>query len=170
MPPLLVVGAVRRPHGLRGEVVVEVRTAFPERFADGVLLLWRKAGVERPLVVRSARPAAVGMLMRFEGTDDVDAARALQGGELCVPESEAHPAPEGFFYAHEVRGFACEDASGRHLGTAAGLEATPAGPMLTVDTGGGREALVPWTRPIVVRVERERRRIVLDPPEGLLEL
>jgi 16S rRNA processing protein RimM len=42
--------------------------------------------------------------------------------------------------------------------------------MLTVDTGGGREALVPWTRPIVVRVDREARRIVLDPPEGLLEL
>ncbi len=170
MPPLLVVGAVRRPHGLRGEVVVEARTDFPERFAEGVRLLWRKGAVERPLVVRGARAAAAGILMRFEGADDVDAARALQGGELCVPESEAHPAPEGFFYAHEVRGFACEDTAGRPLGTAAGLEATPAGPMLTVDTGGGREALVPWTRPIVVRVERERRRIVLDPPEGLLEL
>ena len=170
MPSLLVVGAVRRPHGLRGEVVVEVRTDFPERFADGVRLLWRRGALERPLVVRAVRPGARGLLMRFEGTEDVDAARALQGGELCVPETEAHPAPPGFFYAHEVRGFACEDASGRPLGSVLDLESTPAGPMLTVDAGGGREALVPWTRPIVVSVDRESRRVVLDPPAGLFEL
>jgi 16S rRNA processing protein RimM len=116
------------------------------------------------------RPGNHGLLVRFEGTEDVDAARALQGGELCVPETEAHPAPPGFFYAHEVRGFGCEDASGRPLGTVLDLETTPAGPMLTVDAGGGREALVPWTRPIVVRVDRESRRVVLDPPEGLFDL
>lgn len=170
MPPLLVVGAVRRPHGLRGEVIVDVRTDFPERFAEGVRLLWRGRGAERRLVVSGVRPGARGLLMRFEGVEDVDAARALQGGELCVPEAEAHPAPEGFFYAHEVRGFSCEDETGRPLGTAADLEHTPAGPMLTVATAEGREALVPWTHPIVVRVEREARRIVLDPPEGLFEL
>jgi 16S rRNA processing protein RimM len=170
MPTLLVVGAVRRPHGLRGEVVVEVRTAFPERFADGVRLVWRRGGVEKPLVIRGVRPGGGALLMRFEGTEDVDAARALQGGELCVAEAEAHPAPPGFFYAHEVRGFVCEDASGRPLGTVLDLESTPAGPMLTVDAGGGREALVPWTRPIVVRVDRDARRVVLDPPQGLFEL
>jgi 16S rRNA processing protein RimM len=170
MSSLLVVGAVRRPHGLRGEVAVEVRTDFPERFAEGVRLVWRRDSLERPLVVRGVRPGGRGLLMRFEGTDDVDAARALQGGELCVPDTEAHPAPPGFFYAHEVRGFVCEDASGRPLGTVLDLETTPAGPMLTVDAGGGREALVPWTRPIVVRVDRESRRVVLDPPEGLFEL
>jgi 16S rRNA processing protein RimM len=170
MPPLLVVGAVRRPHGLRGEVVVEVRTDFPERFAEGARLVWRQGGLEKPLVVRGVRPFGGGLLMRFEGIEDVDAARVLQGGDLCVPETEAHPAPPGFFYAHEVRGFSCEDESGRALGTVLDLETTPAGPMLTVDAGGGREALVPWTRPIVVRVERESRRVVLDPPEGLFDL
>lgn len=170
MPPLLVVGAVRRPHGLRGEVVVEVRTEFPERFAEGLQLVWRRGALERSLVVGGVRKGSRGLLIRFAGTEDLDAARALQGGELCVPESEAHPAPPGFFYAHEVRGFACEDAAGRPLGTVMHLEGTPGGPMLTVDAGGGREALVPWTRPIVVRVDRESRRIVLDPPEGLFEL
>jgi 16S rRNA processing protein RimM len=170
MSSLLVVGFVRRPHGLRGEVVVEVRTDFPERFADGVRLVWRRGGHEKPLVVRGVRPGGNGLLMRFDGTEDVDAARALQGGELCVPETDAHPAPPGFFYAHEVRGFVCEDSSGRALGTVLDLETTPAGPMLTVDAGGGREALVPWTRPIVVRVDRDSRRVVLDPPEGLFDL
>ncbi len=110
------------------------------------------------------------MLLKFEGVNDVDAARALQGGELLVAVEDAHPAPEGFFYEHEVRGFSCEDAGGRRLGVASGLERTPAGPMLSVDVGAGREALVPFVHPIVVAVDREGRRIVLDPPEGLLEL
>jgi 16S rRNA processing protein RimM len=170
MPELLVVGRVRRPHGLDGEVSVEVLTDFPERFAAGAGLLWRGNAAERAVTVRSVRPHGERLLVRFEGVEGVDAARGLQGGELCVAERDAHPAPEGFFYDHEVRGFACEDARGRRLGAASGLAATPAGPLLTVVLESGREVLVPWTHPIVVRVDREERRIVLDPPEGLLEL
>ncbi|HTY41183.1 MAG TPA: ribosome maturation factor RimM [Thermoanaerobaculia bacterium] len=169
-PPLLVVGTVRRPHGLSGEVSVEVLTDFPERFSPGTRLLWRRGAEARELVVAGARPHGGGLLLTVEGCADVTAARALQGGELCVAEADAHPAPAGYFYSHEVRGFRCEDGSGRLLGEAAGLEATPAGAMLTVAVGDGREALVPWTYPIVVDVDREGRRIVLDPPEGLFEL
>ncbi|HTR02740.1 MAG TPA: ribosome maturation factor RimM [Thermoanaerobaculia bacterium] len=171
-PPLLVVGTVRRSHGLSGEFSVEVLSDFPERFAPGTRLLWRRGSDARELVVAGVRPHGGGLLLTVEGCGDVTAARALQGGELCVAETDAHPAPEGYFYAHEVRGFRCEDASGRVLGEATDLAATPAGPMLTVAVGGagGREALVPWTHPIVVAVDREGRRIVLDPPEGLFEL
>ncbi|HEY1434126.1 MAG TPA: ribosome maturation factor RimM, partial [Thermoanaerobaculia bacterium] len=170
MTVLLLVGLVRRPHGLTGEVSVEVLTDFPERFVLGARLVWRRGVVEKALVVRGVRPHGRRLLLAFEGVESVDAARLLSGGELCVAQDGAHPAPEGFFYAHEVEGFACEDAAGRPLGTASGLAATPAGPLLTVALGPGREALVPWTHPIVVRVDREQRRIVLDPPEGLFDL
>lgn len=170
MSPLLIVGRIRRTHGLDGEVSVDVVTDFPERFVPGALFVWRGTGPEKMLTLKSARPHTGRLLLAFEGSDTVDAARALCGGELCVSEADAHPAPEGFYYSHEVRGFACEDAAGRRLGTAAGLEATPAGPMLTVEKEAGGEALVPWTHPIVVRVERGQQRIVLDPPEGLFEL
>jgi 16S rRNA processing protein RimM len=170
MAPILVVGRIRRTHGLDGEVSVDVATDFPERFVPGAVVVWRGAGApERPLTLKSVRPHTGRLLLAFEGAETVDAARALCGGELCVAEADAHPAPDGFYYSHEVRGFTCEDAQGRRLGTASGLETTPAGPMLTVDTGAG-EALVPWTYPIVVRIERVERRIVLDPPEGLFEL
>jgi 16S rRNA processing protein RimM len=169
MSPLLVVGRIRRTHGLDGEVSVDVVTDFPERFVPGTAFVWRGHGPEETLTLKTARPHSGRILLAFEGHETVDAARALCGGELCVAEGEAHPAPEGFYYSHEVRGFSCEDAAGRRLGTASGLETTPAGPMLTVDTEAG-EALVPWTHPIVVRVERGQRRIVLDPPEGLFEL
>ncbi len=166
---MLAVGRIRKPHGLTGEVSVDVWTDFPERFAPGTSLLWRGAAPERTLSLRGVRGHRDQLLLKFEGVDDVDAARALQGGELFVPVEDAHPAPEGFYYGHEVRGFSCEDADGRVLGVASGLERTPAGPMLSVDVGPGREALVPFVHPIVVAVDREGRRIVLDPPEGLLE-
>ena len=125
---------------------------------------------ERALTLRAAREHGRRLLLSFAGVDDVDAARMLQGGELCVPMEQAHPAPAGFYYSHELAGFVCEDAAGRRLGTARDLGRTAAGPMLTVEAADGREALVPWTHPIVVRVDVPERRIVLDPPEGLFEL
>ncbi len=167
---MLAVGRIRKPHGLSGEVSVEVWTDFPERFATGLSLVWRLHAAERTLSLEGVRGRRDQMLLKFEGVDDVDAARALQGGQLCVAVEDAHPAPDGFFYEHEVRGFSCRDAGGRVLGVALGLESTPAGPMLSVDVGGGREALVPFVHPIVVDVDRAARRIVLDPPEGLLDL
>lgn len=169
MPPLLVVAEVRRTHGLAGEVLADVLTDFPERLHEGVSVVWRSGGSERTLTVRRARPHGRRLRLAFDGVETVDAARALQGGDLCVAIEDAHPAPEGFYYSHEVEGFQCQDPSGRSLGTATGLAKTAGGPMLTVEREG-REALVPWTRPIVVEVDRNARRIVIDPPEGLFDL
>ena len=170
-PELLVVARVQRPHGLSGEVSVEVRTDFPERFTPGENLVWRRdQAPERSLRLIAARPHGARMLLTFEGVGDVDAARALAGGDLCVPAARAHPAPEGFYYSHEIEGFACEDAAGHPLGSAVGLEQTPAGPLLSIAGSNGREALVPFVDEFVVRIDRESRRIVLALPEGLLEL
>jgi 16S rRNA processing protein RimM len=170
MTELLVVGHVERPHGLTGEVAVSVLTDFPERFAAGVTLLWRKGSEERSLRVAAARPHGARMLLTFEDVDDADAARALSGGDLYVESTDAFPAPADFFYSHEIRGWSCEDARGRRLGEAAGLERTPGGPLLSVETRPGKIALVPFVHGIVVEVDREGRRIVLDPPEGLMDL
>lgn len=161
---------MRRPHGLAGEVAVEVATDFPQRFRPGVRLAWSRGEETRPLVISSARPHGRRWLLRFEGIEDSRSAVELSGGELGVPEEEAAAAPEGFYYSHRLRGWTCVDARGRMLGTVAGLEQTAAGPMLTVAASDGREALVPFVRGIVVRVDEEGSRIVLDPPEGLLEL
>ena len=170
MSELLVVGRIQRPHGLSGEVSTEIVTDFPERFGCGTALLWRRGSDERSLRVAGARPHGGRLLLRFEGIVDADAARNLQGGELCVPAEAAFPAGKDFYYAHEVRGWTCEDVRGIRLGVVADLKGSPAGPLLTVQTETGKEALVPFVHGIVVRVERDGRRIVLDPPEGLLEL
>jgi len=110
------------------------------------------------------------MLLRFEGIEDAASARTLSGGDLCVPAGEAMPAPEGFYYSHAIRGFACVDREGKGLGIASGVEETPAGPLLSVTLPSGRETLVPFVAEYVVSIDREGRTIVLDLPAGLLEL
>ena len=159
-----------RPHGLAGELSVQVATAFPQRFQPGARVLWRRNDEIRALIVAGARPHGRRWLMLFEGIGDSEAARALAGGELFVPGEEAFPAPAGFYYSHEVEGWSCEDRGGRALGAVAGLEQTPAGPTLTVRKPGGGTALVPFVAAIVVEIDPAGRRIVLDPPEGLFEL
>jgi 16S rRNA processing protein RimM len=168
--PLLLVGIVRRPHGLAGELSVETTTSFPQRFVPGISLVWSRGGQERSLVVRSARPHGKRMLLGFEGVSDATTAASLAGGELCVLEREAFRLPEGFHYSHELAGLVCEDRKGRRLGQVVSLGEAPGGPLLEVETADGRRALVPFVDTIVISVERDKGRIVLDPPEGLLDL
>ena len=169
-PELLVVGRVERPHGIAGEASVSVLTDFPERFAAGATFLWKRGEESREVRIVSARPHARRMLVRFEGVADAAGARALAGGDLWIAASEAHPPPAGFFYEHEIRGWVCEDTSGRRLGEAAGLARAPGAPLLSIETAPGKIALVPFVHGIVVSVDRDARRIVLDPPEGLMDL
>jgi 16S rRNA processing protein RimM len=167
---LIVVGIVRRPHGVTGEVSVEPLTDFPERFAPGARFQWHGESTGRELEVVSARPHGSRILVRIDGVEDVDAARALAGGDLGVPEEDAVPPPDDFYYHHEVEGWRCEDSSGRLLGRVVGLERTAGGALLLVDTGRSEPVPVPFVSPIVVSVDRATRRVVLDPPDGLMEL
>lgn len=145
-------------------------TDFPDRFVSGLTLSWRRGGAERELTVATAGVQGARIRLRFEGIEDAESARELSGGELSVPEEEAVPAPEDFYYSHQVEGWRCEDTGGRLLGRVSKLERTAGGPMLSIDTGGREPVSVPFTRPIVVSVDAENQRIVLDPPEGLMEL
>jgi 16S rRNA processing protein RimM len=170
LPEFLVVARIQRPHGLTGEVSASVLTDFPERFVPGGVFVWKRGSDERSLTLSAVRPHGGRLLLAFEGIDGPEDARSLSGGDLCVSAGDAVPAPPGFFYDHEIRGWVCEDAAGRRLGEAAGLESTPAGPLLSVEIRPGKVALVPFVEGIVLEVDRPGRRIVLDPPEGLLEL
>jgi len=167
---MLLVGTVRRPHGLRGEVSVEVATDFPERFVPGSVLYWSAGVRRRVLTLRSARRHGARMLMCFEGVPGPEAAKDLAGGELSIPAREAVPPPADFYYGHEVDGWSCFDVAGNVLGVAKGLAGTAAGPLLSVETPAQKEILVPFVRPLVVSLDRTERRIVLDLPDGLLEL
>ncbi len=145
-------------------------TDFPERFVEGLRLFWRRGEAERELTVESARLRGSRVLIRFEGIADGESARDLAGGDLWIREEQAVEPPEDFYYSHSVEGWRCVDLRGRALGRASKLERTAGGPMLLVETGRAEPVSVPFTRPIVVAVDSEKKRIVLDPPEGLMEL
>jgi 16S rRNA processing protein RimM len=155
LPERLEVGRVGRAHGLHGEVSVTAVSNRPERFAPGSVLY---DGDARLLVVAS-RPHQGRWLVRFEGVSDRNAAEALRGRLLRGDPVEAPP--EGEVWVHEVIGAEVVDRAGTALGRVVAVEANPAHDLLVLDDGG----LVP----MVFLVETAPGRLVVDPPEGLLD-
>jgi 16S rRNA processing protein RimM len=167
---LLAVGFVWRPHGVAGELSVEPLGDSPDLFKAGATLLWIAGASVRELKLSSKRLHGKRLLLSFEGIGDREEADRLSAGVLCLPADRLPRMPEDFYWSHELEGWTCEDPSGQPLGTVRRLDQTVAGGQLTLATPGGREVLVPFVRPIVVAVDRASRRIVLDPPEGLMQL
>jgi 16S rRNA processing protein RimM len=155
-----VVGRIGRAHGLRGEVAVRFSSNRPERAAPGAALY---AG-ERELVVDAARPHQGRMLVHFVGVDDRTAAEALQGLELSGARlgDDEVVLDDDELWVHEVVGAEVRDRDGAVVGRVVAVEANPAHDLLVLDGG----ALVP----MVFVVEQRDGTLVIDPPEGLLDL
>jgi 16S rRNA processing protein RimM len=152
----LELGRVGRPHGVRGEVVVTLHTDRSERTTPGAVL---RAG-DRTLVVASARPHQGRWLLRFEGITDRDGAEELRGATL-VGEPLDDPG-EGRLWVHELVGDHVRDVHGNTLGRVAEVQANPAHDILVLDDG----VLVP----VVFVVDRQPGVLVVDPPDGLLDV
>ena len=167
---LVVVGHLARPHGLRGEMSVEVLTDFPERFVPGLMVIATGPAGDRrrELVVASVGPNGERLLMTFEGVPSRTEADELRGLDIAVPGGSEVARPAGFVYHFDVEGCRAVDRSGRELGVVAGLEEVGGRSLLELRTPSG-ERDVPFVAPIVVSVDLEKRVIVLDPPPGLLD-
>jgi 16S rRNA processing protein RimM len=167
----LVVGRIGRPHGVRGEVSVEVRTDSPdERFAPGAVLVTEP--VERgPLVVTRLHWHSGRLLLTFDGVVDRTAAETLRD-TLLVVDSDDLPALDDpdEFYDHQLLGLRAELLDGTALGTVEDVLHAPAEDLVAVRRPDGGELLVPFVSEIVPEVDITGGRLVIDPPEGLLEL
>lgn len=164
---LIVVGRIGRAHGLRGEVAVEIRTDAPdERFDVGTTLQTESHGTLTIAAIRSHRG---GLLVQFDGITDREAAEALRGVGLLI---DTHDLPaldaEDDFYDHQLIGLRAELVDGTAIGEVADVLHARGADLLAVRRTDGRETLVPFVRAVVPTVDAER--VVLDPPEGLLEL
>lgn len=165
-PPLLEVGRIVRAHGIRGEVVVEAVTNRSERFAAGAEL----QSVERTFVVRRAtpqggpdpagRPSRPRWIVALDGVTTRNEAEVLRGTALFAEPLD--DAPDDEVWVHELIGSEVVDVAGRALGRVTAVEANPASDLLVLEGRG----LVP----MVFVVETEPGRVVVDPPEGLLDL
>ncbi|GAA4262140.1 ribosome maturation factor RimM [Dietzia aurantiaca] len=172
----LVVGRVVKSHGVRGELVVEVRTDSPEeRFAPGSRLVGRtgrgNSTADRDVTIEAARSHSGRLLVRLEGVGDRDTADALRGMLLLV-DSGALPDPQDpdEFHDHQLVGLRVVDTSGDRLGEVVEIVHTAAGELLNIRLADGSDALVPFVTEMVPEVDLAGGTCVIDPPEGLLEL
>jgi 16S rRNA processing protein RimM len=176
-PAHLVVGHLSKPHGTRGELVVWPLTDRPDEvFAPGRrLLLGTDTGEAghppTEVVVEASRPHKRGVLIRLEGVADRNAAEALVTRYLLIPAEETEALEEGEFYYHQLLGLTVETAEGVVVGRVREVYETDPTHLLEVKgEGAGAVHLIPLSRRIVTRVDVAAGRLVIEPPEGLLEL
>jgi 16S rRNA processing protein RimM len=163
------VGQVARPHGIRGDVVVNPETDFvDERFAAGSVLWTRIAGVVEALTVARARFGGRRPVVGFAGADTVPDAERLAGAELRVPEEALLALAPGTYYLHQLVGCRMETERGDVVGEVVRVEGG-AGASLLVVNGPRGEVLVPFAASLCPIVDVDGRRIQVAAPEGLLE-
>ncbi len=166
---MLLVGEVARARGTAGEVYVNSTTDFPEtRFATGATLWGRAAAggrIER-LTVERFRSHLGRPILTFSGVADMTAADRFAGWQLRVPVSDLTTLPEHVYYHHQLVGCAVETGDGTPVGTVSRVEGDGQA-RLVIDAAGG-EVLVPLVQAFCV-VDLVARRIVVTPPEGLLD-
>lgn len=165
----LVVGRVVKPHGVHGDLVVEIMTDFPERLTDGV-----RFGVgegEAPSDFHEAfrvRFHKGKWLLSVKDLRDRDLAESWRGRFLFLPEQSLDELPEGFYYEHHLVGLVCRSPAGDELGEITGLDRGPGQHRLVVRRGR-REFLVPYVPEIVTVVDLEAGTVTIDAPPGLLD-
>lgn len=164
----LVVGRIGRPHGVRGEVTVEVRTDEPERrFAVGASIATEPAG-SGPLVVAGRRWHKGILLVTFEGVTDRDVAEDLRGTMLVIDSADVEPTGDpDEFHDHQLIGLAVETVAGEPVGEVEDV-LHHGQDLLVVRREGREEALIPFVKALVPEVDLAGGRLVVDPPEGLL--
>ena len=168
MTDLIAIARVARPRGVRGELVADVLTDFPERFdglkeATAVL----PDGGRRELKIENTWFQNDRIVMKFAGVDSIEAGDALRDADICVPESDAVELEEGEFFDWQLEGCTAVTVDGETLGTVKELLRTGGTEVLVIE--GDKEYLVPFAESICTVVDIENKRIVIDPPEGLLE-
>jgi len=168
----LVVGRLRKPHGLKGDVTLFPLTDDPAAvFAPGrsVWLVGLDGEeVAGPLTIERSRAYHRAWLVKFEGADGREALEPWRSLFLAMPAEQLAPPAEGEVYLHELEGFSVRLPDETPLGLVSAVYELPAGLMIEVQ-GPRREFLLPYKKEFVRQVVREGRRLVVTPPEGLVE-
>lgn len=168
---LIAVAVAVRTRGLRGEIVADLLTDFPERFAGlERLIAIRPDGRRETLVLEEHWFQGGRIVLKFAGFDSIEAASELVGYEFAVPERERVQLPEDEFYEWELAGCRVETIEGEQVGRVRAVMRTGGVDMLVVENSEGREFLIPLAEAICVTIDIEKKLVRVDAPEGLLEL
>jgi 16S rRNA processing protein RimM len=165
-PVFLVVGKLRRPHGVRGEMILEVYTDFPERLRTGSTVF---VGEEhQPRKIRSRRRYSEDLLLALEGCTTPEEAGELRNTYLYVRSDLIPPLPEGEFYHHQLLGLCVVSDEGRYLGRLTQILETGANDVYVIQPESGKEILLPAVDSVILSVELPRGEIRVHLIPGIL--
>ncbi|OYT72525.1 MAG: 16S rRNA processing protein RimM [Chloracidobacterium sp. CP2_5A] len=170
---LVTIAAIRRPRGLRGEVIATSLSDYPERFAAGVSVWLRPArGSLRAAAIERAWFRKGSVILKFVGLNHINEVESLAGHQVCVPLSARVTPPQDEFFYDDLIGCRVELMNGEAVGTVVDF-APYGGGVLVIEQaqpgGERRERLVPFARAICPDVDVSAKRIRITPPEGLLD-
>ncbi len=166
----MLVGLVVRPHGVRGEVKVEVHSDVPGRFDPGSeLLLQAAGGTSRTVRIAGFRPSRGGGILRLDGYLTREHAEALRGARLEVPLAQVPTPPAGQYYHFQLVGCRCRDAEHGNLGEVTAVVEDGGGILLEV-TAAGRTLPVPFVDAFLDSVDVAGKVIHLRLPTGLVTI
>ena len=168
---LVVVARVARTRGLRGEVIADLLTDFPERFADlETLIAVAPDGSQRSLQIEEHWFQARRIVFKFAGYDSIEAAKEFAGFELAIPASQRIELAADQFYDWELKGCRVESIDGEFIGSVSEVMRTGGVEILVVVGDTDQNFLIPMAQDICISIDVEKKLILVDPPEGLLEL
>jgi len=169
-PETLAIARIARPRGNKGEVIADLHTDFPDRF-DGLSEVWLSwpDGRRERRVLTGSWPHQGRRVLKFEGADTISDAEPLAGAWVEIEAEQAVELPGGVYFDHDLVGCAVVDGAGRDLGVVSGIERFPGNPQMVVRAGSG-EFLLPAGGSFFLDVSIEHKRIVVDLPEGLVDL
>jgi 16S rRNA processing protein RimM len=158
-PEFIAVGKIRRPHGVHGELVMELLTDFPERLEPGKIVF---AGEEHePLKIEQIRPHNEGALIAFDGLMDREEVGRLRNTMIFVPTNSLPDLPEGEFYYHELFGLKAVTETGEVLGEITEVIETGANDVYVITSENGQELLLPALDETIIEIDLDRELVVV---------
>ena len=169
--PLVVVARAVRPKGLKGEIVAELLTDFPERF-DHLSQFFATSPKGERTEVKLERVSFQKdrVVLKLIGYDTIESASTLVGHEFGVPESERVELAADEFYDWELEGCRVETVTEQFVGVVTGVMRTGGANLLVVAKDDQQSSLIPMVSSMLIEIDKDRKLIKIDPPEGLLEL
>jgi 16S rRNA processing protein RimM len=165
---LIALGQIVKTHATRGELRLRLFNPASTALAHGARVVLRRGAEQCERSVRAVRRHGQALLVTLEGCESMSAAEALIGYELCVRQADLPPAATGEIYHYELVGMTVVTTAGAEIGTVSEVMSVPSNDVCVV-RAGRREHLVPLIADVVKQLDRERRRIVIEPLPGLLE-
>ncbi len=165
-PVYLAVGYIRRPHGVRGELIMDIHTDFPERLRAGTEVYLGEE--HHPAQLASARPHGTSLLVAFQGLDSPEEAGRWRNTWVYVPAADRPPLPDGEAYQHQVLGLRVVTDEGRELGKLVDIFETGANKVYVVETAEGKEILLPAIDDVILGFDLANGEIKVHLLDGLV--